>query len=82
MGRNDKHNAKNPSIRGASRKSEMDLKKKLHKQSGGRPARLKQLLAAEAEAQEAELLALKKRAEEETKAKAKKPKKSSKKSKE
>jgi len=71
----DKHNKKNPSIRGASRKSEMDLKQKLHQLSGGRPARLKQLLLKEAEAEAEELELLRLKVEAEAKAKAKPTKK-------
>ena len=67
MAKSNKHNAKDPTIRGASRKSEMDLKKKLHKRSGGRPARLKALLEAD---NAAELEALRKEAEAVAKAKA------------
>ena len=68
MVRKDKHDDRNPTIRGASRKSEMDLKKKLHKRSGGRPARLKALLAEDAAA---ELAAIEARVAAEAEAKAK-----------
>ena len=64
MVKSSKHDKKNPTIRGASRKSEMDAKKRLHKRSGGRPARLKALLDADIKA---ELEAIRK----ETEAKAK-----------
>lgn len=47
MAKSNKYNDKDPSIRGGSRKSEMDAKKRLHKLSGGRPARLKALLDAQ-----------------------------------
>lgn len=72
MAKSNKYNAKDPSIRGASRKSEMDLKKKLHKRSGGRPARLKALLDAEIEA---ELKAIREETEAKAKAKAETEKK-------
>lgn len=65
MARPDKHDSNNPSVRGGSRKAEMDLKRKLHKQSGGRPARLKSLLAEEAAA---EMELIEKRIAEEAKA--------------
>lgn len=74
MAKSNKYNEKDPSIRGASRKSEMDLKKILHKRSGGRPARLKALLEAE---NEAELERLRKEAEAVAKAKAEAEKKTS-----
>lgn len=67
MAKSNKYNDKDPSIRGGSRKSEMDLKKKLHKRSGGRPARLKALLEAD---NAAELERLRKEAEAVAKAKA------------
>ena len=76
MVKDNKHNKHDPSIRGGSRKHEMDQKKKLYKLSGGRPARYKKLMAQlEAEAA-AELEDLKNEGEEKAKAKAK-PKKSS-----
>ena len=71
MARDDKHNPRNPSIRGGSRKHEMDEKKRLHQLSKGRPAHLKRILEEEAAAEAAELAALQAKLEEETKAKAK-----------
>lgn len=68
MVKSSKHDKKNPTIRGASRKSEMDLKKKLHKRSGGRPARLKALLDADVKA---ELEAIRKETEAKAKAETK-----------
>ena len=79
MVKSSKHDKKNPTIRGASRKSELDLKKKLHKRSGGRPARLKALLDADVTAA---LEALRKETDAKAKAKAEtKEKASTKKSK-
>lgn len=67
MAKSHKYDKKNPTIRGASRKSEMDAKKRLHKRSGGRPARLKALLDAD---NKAELEALRKETDAKAKAKA------------
>ena len=41
MAKDNKHNAHDPSIRGGSRKHEMDRKKRLYQLSGGRPAQAK-----------------------------------------
>ena len=75
MVKDNKHNKHDPSIRGGSRKFEMDEKKRLYKLSGGRPARYKKLIEARMAEEAAELEALKKEVEEKAKAKAK-PKKS------
>lgn len=75
MVKDNKHNKTDPSIRGGSRKFEMDEKKRLYKLSGGRPARYKKLIEAMAAEDEAELATLKKEVEEKAKAEAK-PKKS------
>jgi len=75
MVKDNKHNKNDPSIRGGSRKFEMDEKKRLYKLSGGRPARYNKLIEAMAAEDEAELAALKKEVEEKAKAEAK-PKKS------
>ena len=69
------HSKHDPSIRGGSRKFEMDQKKKLYKLSGGRPARDKKLMAQLEAEEAAELEALKKEVEEKAKEKSK-PKKS------
>jgi hypothetical protein len=81
MARDDKHNSRNPSIRGGSRKHEMDEKKRLHQLSGGRPNRLKRILEEEAAAEAAELAALQAKLEEDAKAKAKPKRKVKKKAK-
>ena len=75
MVKDNKHNKNDPSIRGGSRKFEMDEKKRLYKLSGGRPARYNKLMADIEAAQLAELEDLKKEVEEKAKAEAK-PKKS------
>ena len=80
MAKDNKHSKHDPSIRGGSRKSEMDQKKKLYKLSGGRPARYKKLMAQLEADEAAELEAIKKEVTEKAKAKAK-PKKSKSKSK-
>ena len=80
MVKDNKHNSNDPTIRGGSRKSEMDLKKKLYKKSGGRPARLKKLLLEQEADEQAELAKLQKEIEDKVIADAKdaeKPKKKS-----
>ena len=72
MAKDNKHNAHDPSIRGGSRKHEMDRKKRLYQLSGGRPARYKKLLEAEEALEAAELESLKKEVADKDKAKAKK----------
>jgi len=74
MAKDNKHSKHDPSIRGGSRKFEMDQKKKLYKLSGGRPARYKKLMAQLEADEAAELEALKKEVEEKAKAKSKKSK--------
>tara|TARA_R100001443_G_scaffold114843_1_gene131447 strand:+ start:7392 stop:7676 length:285 start_codon:yes stop_codon:yes gene_type:complete len=76
MVKNNKHNKYDPSIRGGSRKFEMDEKKRLYKLSGGRPARYNKLIAEMDKEQAEELEALKKEVEEKAKAEAKPKKKS------
>ena len=78
MVKDGKHDKHNPSIRGGSRKFEMDEKKRLYKLSGGRPARYNKLMADIQAAQLAELEDLKKEVEEKAKAEAKPKKKKSK----
>ena len=78
MVKKNKHDKYDPSIRGGSRKFEMDEKKRLYKLSGGRPARYNKLIAEMAEQQAEELEDLKKQVEEKAKAKAKPKKKKSK----
>ena len=75
MAKDNKHSKHDPSIRGGSRKFEMDQKKKLYKLSGGSPARFKKLMAQLEAEEAAELEALKKEVEEKAKEKSK-PKKS------
>ena len=75
MVKDNKHSKHDPSIRGGSRKFEMDEKKRLYKLSGGRPARYKKLMAQLEADEAAELEALKEEVKEKAKAKAK-PKKS------
>ena len=83
MVKDNKHDEKDPSIRGGSRAHEMKEKQRLYQLSGGSPARYKKLLEAEQRANEEELEALKKEVAEKAAeaAKAEKKKKPAKKSK-
>ena len=72
MAKDNKNNKHDPSLRGGSRKFEMDRKKRLYQLSGGRPARYKKLLEALEAEELLELEALKKEVADKAKAKAKK----------
>ena len=78
MAKDNKHNENDPSIRGGSRRHEMQNKsKKYYKGARGRPYRYKRLLAEEEAAPQAELEAIQKELQEKQKAEADAAKKAS-----